>query len=86
MSDIIDHAKNASEAAKSMTEAYQAKLLEITNENIEFAMELGEALAAVRSPSDFMNVTTEYAKKRMELFQRHTQELLALSGQVVNSG
>ena len=82
MSNNIDHAKNASEAAKSMTEAYQAKLLEITNENIGFAMEFGEALASVRLPADFMKLTTEYAKKRMELFQKHTEELLALSGQV----
>ena len=65
--------------AAPMMAAYQAKLLEIAQANARFTFDYAQAVAKVRSPSEFMNVITEYTKKRVELFQRHTQELAALA-------
>jgi hypothetical protein len=55
MNDIESTAKHSAEAAKSIIEAYQAKLNEITKENERFAFDFGQALSAVRSPSGFMS-------------------------------
>lgn len=67
-----------SSAAASIS-AYQTKLLEIAQANTQFAFEYAQALAAIRSPSDFMNVTSEYTKKRLDMFNQHTKELADLA-------
>jgi hypothetical protein len=46
---------------------------------MQFTFDFGQALTAVRSPSDLVTVTAEYSKKRWDMFQRHTTELMALS-------
>ena len=79
MNDVENAAKQSAETAKSAIQTYQAKLMEIAKENMQFAFDFGQALSTVKSPTDFMNVTSEFTKKRFELFQRHTSELMALS-------
>lgn len=74
MNEIEGAAKQSAEAAKSNIQTYQVKLIEIAKENMQFALDFGQTLGAVRSPTEFM-----MARKRLELFQRHTSELMALS-------
>lgn len=79
MADLqADLTKSIHTATASMA-AYQKKLMEIAQENTEFTVQYTQALMSIRAPSDLMTVNTEYAKKRMELFQRHSQELAALA-------
>ena len=49
--------------------AYQAKLLELTQANLQFAFEFAAKLAAVRSPIDLFNVMVEFTNKRIVMFQ-----------------
>jgi hypothetical protein len=66
------------QAATAAVTTYQAKLLEIAQANTKFAFEYSQALAGIRSPADFISVTTEYTKKRMEMFTQHSKELAEL--------
>jgi hypothetical protein len=79
MNEIEGAAKQSAEAAKSNIQTYQVKLIEIAKENMQFALDFGQALGAVRSPTEFMIVTSDFTRKRLDLFQRHTSELIALS-------
>ncbi|MBV8747460.1 MAG: phasin family protein [Xanthobacteraceae bacterium] len=72
-------ARHAANEVKSAFEAYQEKLMEIAKENMAFAMEFGQAITAVRSPTDFLNVTNDFTRRRFELFQQHTSELMAVA-------
>ena len=53
----------------------QIKLFEIAQANMQLAFEYAQALTAVRSSGEFVSVTSEYAKKRMDMFNKHTKEL-----------
>ena len=55
-------ARHAANEVKSAFEAYQEKLMEIAKENMAFAMEFGQAITAVRSPTDFLNVTNDFTR------------------------
>ena len=72
-------ARHAANEVRSAFEAYQEKLMEIARENMAFAMEFGHAITAVRSPTDFLNVTNEFTRRGFELFQQHTSELIAIA-------
>jgi hypothetical protein len=72
-------AKKAASEVKSAFEAYQEKLMEIAKENMAFAAEFGQAITGIRSSTDFMNVTNEFTQRRLDMFQRHTSELMAIS-------
>ena len=84
--NVVENAANEMEGAakrtasevKSAFEAYQEKLMEIASENMAFAAEFGQAITAVRSPTDFMNVTNEFTRRRFDMFQQHTSELMAI--------
>ena len=48
--------------------SYQIKLFEIAQANMQLAFEYAQALTAVRSSGELFGVTSEYAKKRMDMF------------------
>jgi hypothetical protein len=79
MNEIEGAAKQSAEAAKSNIQTYQVKLIAIAKENMQFALDFGQTLSAVRSPTEFMMATSDFTRKRLELFLRHTSELMALS-------
>ena len=58
-------------------QAYQAKLLEIAQANMQFAFDLGLRLATIRSPTEFFNVITEFTSRRVDMFAQHSKELAA---------
>ena len=78
----IDQVKQFAKNSSSVVGNYQAKMLEIAQENMKFAFEYGQAIASVKSPADFMSISTEYGQKRIEMFQRHTQELMGLAKKI----
>jgi Phasin protein len=59
--------------------AYQAKLLEMAQANMQFAFEFAQRLATIRSPLEFPSVIAEFASKRIALFQKHSKEMAELS-------
>ena len=59
--------------------AYQAKVLEMAQANMQFAFEFAQRLATIRSPLEFPSVIAEFASKRIALFQKHSKEMAELS-------
>ena len=60
-------------------QAYQAKLLEIAQANMQFAVEFAQRLAWIRSPLEFFGVIAEFTSKRMDMFRKYSTEMAELS-------
>jgi hypothetical protein len=65
-------------SANANVRAYQAKLLEVAQANMQFAFEFAQTLAAIRSPAEFPRVIAEFTGKRIALFRKHSTELTQL--------
>jgi Phasin protein len=59
--------------------AYQAKLVEMTQANMQFAFEFAQRLATIRSPVEFPSVILEFTSKRIALFRKYSKEMAELS-------
>jgi|SRR6476660_4448410 len=59
--------------------AYQAKLLEMAQANLQFALESGPRLASVRSPVELLRVLEELTKERIAMFRKYSNEMVQLS-------
>jgi hypothetical protein len=66
-------------SANANVRAYQAKLLEIAQANMQFAFEFAQRLATIRSPVEFPNVIAEFTNKRIAMFRKHSTEMAELS-------
>jgi hypothetical protein len=66
-----NEAKNVPDFSSAATNvwAYQAKLLEMTQANMQFPFEFTQRLATIRSPFDLLSVMAEFTNKRMAMFQ-----------------
>lgn len=59
--------------------AYQAKLLEMAQANMQFALEFAQRLAWIRSPLEFFGVIAEYTGKRLDMFRKYSTEIAELT-------
>ena len=66
-------------SATANVRAFQAKLLEMAQANMQFAFEFAQRLATIRSPVEFLSVTAEFTSKRSAMFRKHSKELAELS-------
>jgi hypothetical protein len=66
-------------SAMANVRAYQAKLLEMAQANMEFAFEFAQRLATVRSPFEFPSVIAEFTSKRMAMFRKYSKEMAELT-------
>ena len=66
-------------SANTNVQIYQAKLLEVAQANMQFAIEFAQRLAAIRSLVQFPSVITEFTGRRIAMFQKHSTELTELS-------
>ena len=55
----------------AIMQAHQAKFLDMALANMQFAFELAQRLATIRSPLDILGVTAEFTGKRIALFQKY---------------
>jgi hypothetical protein len=55
--------------------AYQAKLLEMAQANMQFAFEFAQRLSTIRSPVEFPSVIAEFTSKRIAMFRKHSTEM-----------
>jgi hypothetical protein len=58
-------------SATANLQVYQAKFLDMALANMQFAFELAQRLATIRSPLDILGVTAEFTGKRIALFQKY---------------
>jgi hypothetical protein len=61
----------------SNMQAYQAKLLEMAQTNMQFALEFGQRLAMTRSPLEFIAVIAEFTGRRILMIGKHSGEITA---------
>lgn len=66
-------------SANANVRAYQAKLLEVAQANMQFAFEFAQRLTAIRSPAQFPSLIAEFTSKRIAMFRKHSTELTELS-------
>jgi hypothetical protein len=66
-------------SAAASVRAYQAKLLEMTQANMQMAFEFTQRLAAIRSPVEFLGVIAEFSNKRVAMFQKYSKEMAELN-------
>jgi phasin len=70
-------------ASKGASE-YSAKLMEMMKANTTATLDFAQALIAVKSPSEAIELWTSHAKKQFEAFAAHTKELAELSQRVAS--
>ena len=68
-------------ASKGASE-YSAKLMEFMKANTTASLDFAQALIAVKSPSEAMELWTSHAKKQFETFTARAKELAELSQKV----
>ena len=61
---------------------YSAKLMEMMKANTTANLDFAQALIAVKSPSEAMELWTSHAKKQFEAFNAHSKELAELAQKV----
>ena len=66
-------------SATANVQAYQAKLLEMAQANMQFAFEFAQRLATIRSPVEFPSVIAEFTSRRIAMFRKHSTEMVELS-------
>jgi hypothetical protein len=66
-------------SANASVRAYQAKLLEIAQTNMQFAFEFAQRLATIRSPIEFPSVIAEFTSRRIRMFSKHSAEMAELN-------
>jgi len=79
MKDIVSGKGFDFPSATANVRAYQAKLAEVAQANVQFAVEYAQRLATIRSPVEILNVIVEFTSKRMAMFQKHLIEMAELS-------
>jgi hypothetical protein len=66
-------------SANANVRAYQAKLLEMAQANMQFAFEFVQRLTTIRAPFEFPSVIAEFTSKRIAMFRKHSTEMAELS-------
>src|SRR6202022_897159 len=79
MKDIVSNKGFDFSSATANVRAYQAKLLEMAQANMQFAFEFAQRRATVRSPVDILRVIEEFTSKRIAMFQKYSKEMAELS-------
>jgi phasin len=65
-------------ATKGVAE-FNQKWLEMARHNVNAAFDLADRLAAVKSPSEFFELSAEHARKQVETFGKQAQHLASLA-------
>jgi Phasin protein len=66
-------------SATASARTYQAKLLEMAQANMQFALEFAQRLATIGSPFELLRVIEELTTKRIAMFRKYSKEIVELS-------
>jgi phasin len=77
--EATDLIKNSYSTAVKGAQDYNKKLLEFAQTNTNVAFDLAQKLSSVKSPSEFMELSTEHARKQFETLTEQTKELAELA-------
>jgi phasin len=73
---------NCFSTAMKGAQDYNSKLVEFTQANIKSAFEFVQSLAGVKSPTEFVQVSTEHARRQIEEMAEQTKQLAAITQRV----
>jgi phasin len=74
--------KDSYSTAVKGAQDYNAKVIEFANANTEAAFAFAQKLFGVKSPSDFVEMSTEHSRKQIDTLTEQTKELAALAQKV----
>jgi phasin len=74
--------KDSYSTALKGAQDYNAKFFEFAQNNTEATIEFVQKLSGVKSPSDFIELSTDHSRKQLETLTEQTKELAALAQKV----
>jgi phasin len=74
--------KNSYSTAIKGAQDYNAKVIEFANANTEATFAFAQKLSGVKSPSDFIELSTDHSRKQIDTLTQQTKELAALAQKV----
>jgi phasin len=74
--------KDSYSTALKGAQDYNAKLFEFAQNNSKAAIEFVQKLSGVKSPTDFIELSTDHSRKQFETLIEQTKELAALAQKV----
>jgi phasin len=80
--EATDLIKNGYSTALKGAQDYNDKLLEFAQTNTKAALDFAQRLMGVKSPSEFIELLAEHARKQFEALTEQTRELVALGQKV----
>ncbi len=85
MAEATGLIKNSYSTAVKGAQDYNTKFIEFVQTNTEAAFDFARKLSSVKSPSDFIELSTEHSRKQFETLTEQTKELAALAQKVMLS-
>ena len=73
-------------AAVKGAKDYNTKFMEFAQANTEAAFTFAQKLLAVKSPSDFVELSVEHSRKQIDSLTKQTKELADLAQKVTRQG
>jgi phasin len=74
--------KDSYSTALKGAQDYNTKLFEFAQNNTKAAIEFVQKLSGVKSPTDFIELSTDHSRKQFETLTEQTKELVALAQKV----
>jgi phasin len=80
--EATDLIKSSVATAVKGAQDYNNKVMEFTQTNTKVALEFVQKLSGAKSPSDFIELSTDHSRKQFETLTEQTKELAALAQKV----
>jgi phasin len=80
--EATDLIKNSYSTAVKGAQDYNNKVIEFAQANTKAALDFVQKLSGVKSPSDFIELSTDHSRKQFETLTEQTKELAALAQKV----
>jgi phasin len=74
--------KNYCSTALLGAQDYNLKVIEFAQSNSQAALEFAQKLPSVKSPSEFVDLSTEFSRRQLEALAEQAKELAALAQKV----
>jgi hypothetical protein len=84
MEERTNQAKSSCLMAMEAAQHYNAKFFEFAKANNDAALEYAQQLVDVRSPAEFIQITTRHASAQMGVLTEQANELLTLGQRIVS--
>lgn len=80
--EAADVMKNCYSTVLKGAQDYSNKVIEFTQANTKTAMDFAQRMSGVKSPSEFIELSTELAQQQLTTLTEQTKQLAALAQQV----